>query len=175
MFRQQLGTVTDYSARIDKLQIALRGIVGSQAAYTQAMAAAASVTRDLNIPQENAIQAMTQLSAAVKGAGGTVSDSAFAFRAVSEAVKATGGNAEQADGALLALTQVFSKGKVSAEELNQIAERLPGTFVLFAKAAGMTGPQLQKALQDGKVGLNDLMKFLQLISSEYGQIGRAHV
>jgi lambda family phage tail tape measure protein len=169
MFRQQLGTVTDYSARIDKLQIALRGIVGSQDAYSQALSAAASVTRDLNIPQEVAIQGMTRLSAAVKGAGGTVTDSAFAFRAVSEAVKATGGNAEQADGALLALTQVFSKGKVSAEELNQIAERLPGTFTLFAKAAGMTGPQLQKALQEGQVGLNDLMKFLQLISTEYGQ------
>jgi tape measure domain-containing protein len=112
---------------------------------------------------------MTRLSAAVKGAGGTVSDSAFAFRAVSEAVKATGGNAEQADGALLALTQVFSKGKVSAEELNQIAERLPGTFTLFAKAAGKSGPELQKALQEGQVGLNDLMKFLQLISTEYGQ------
>jgi lambda family phage tail tape measure protein len=169
MFRQQLGGVTDYSARIDKLQIALRGIVGSQDAYNRALAAADSVTRDLNIPQEVAIQGMTRLSAAVKGAGGTVSDSAFAFRAVSEAVKATGGNAEQADGALLALTQVFSKGKVSAEELNQIAERLPGTFTLFAKAAGMTGPQLQKALQEGQVGLNDLMKFLQLISTEYGQ------
>ena len=169
MFRQQLGAVTEYSARIDKLQIALRGIVGSQAAYSQALAAAASVTRDLNIPQETAIQGMTRLSAAVQGAGGTVNDSAFAFRAISEAVKATGGDAEQADGALLALTQVFSKGKVSAEELNQIAERLPGTFTLFAKAAGKSGPELQKALQEGKVGLNDLMKFLQLISSNYGQ------
>ena len=169
MFRQQLSAVTEYSARIDKLQIALRGIVGSQDAYSQALAAAASVTRDLNIPQETAIQGMTRLSAAVQGAGGTVSDSAFAFRAVSEAVKATGGNAEQADGALLALTQVFSKGKVSAEELNQIAERLPGTFTLFAKAAGKSGPELQKALQQGQVGLNDLMKFLQLISGEYGK------
>jgi tape measure domain-containing protein len=169
IFRQQLAGVTEYSAGIDKLQIALRGIVGSQEAYNQALAAAASVTRDLNIPQETAIQGMTRLSAAVLGAGGKVSDSAFAFRAINEAVKATGGNAEQADGALLALTQVFSKGKVSAEELNQIAERLPGTFTLFAKAAGMTGPELQKALQQGQVGLNDLMKFLQLISSEYGQ------
>ena len=169
MFRQQLAGVTDYSASIDKLQIALRGIVGSQAAYTQALAAAASATRDLNIPQETAIQGMTRLSAAVLGAGGKVSDSAFAFRAVSEAVKATGGNAEQTDGALLALTQVFSKGKVSAEELNQIAERLPGTFTLFAKAAGMSGPELQKALQQGQVGLNDLMSFLQLISTQYGQ------
>lgn len=169
MFRQQLSAVTDYSARIDKLQIALRGIVGSQDAYSQALAAAASVTRDLNIPQESAIQGMTRLSAAVLGAGGNVNDSAFAFTAIAKAIKATGGNAEQADGAILALTQVFSKGKVSAEELNQIAERLPGTFTLFAKATGRTGPELQKALQDGKVGLNDLMKFLGSIDTQYGQ------
>ena len=168
MFRQQLGGTADYAASIGKLQIALRGVVGSQAAYDAAIRAAAAATRDLNIPQEEATRGLTRLSAAVIGAGGTVADSSFAFRAMSEAIKATGGNAEQVDGALLALTQVFSKGKVSAEELNQIAERLPGTFTLFAQAAGKTGPELQKALEQGQVGLNDLMKFLALTSKRYG-------
>ena len=168
MFRQQLAGTADYAASIGKLQIALRGVVGSQAAYDAAIRAAAAATRDLNIPQEEATRGLTRLSAAVIGAGGTVGDSSFAFRAMSEAIKATGGNAEQVDGALLALTQVFSKGKVSAEELNQIAERLPGTFTLFAQAAGKTGPELQKALEQGQVGLNDLMKFLDLTSKRYG-------
>ena len=168
MFRQQLAGTADYAASIGKLQIALRGVVGSQAAYDAAIRAAAAATRDLNIPQEEATRGLTRLSAAVIGAGGTVADSSFAFRAMSEAIKATGGNAEQVDGALLALTQVFSKGKVSAEELNQIAERLPGTFTLFAQAAGKTGPELQKALEQGQVGLNDLMKFLDLTSKRYG-------
>jgi lambda family phage tail tape measure protein len=168
MFRQQLGGTADYAASIGKLQIALRGVVGSQEAYDAAIRAAAAATRDLNIPQEEATRGLTRLSAAVIGAGGTVADSSFAFRAMSEAIKATGGNAEQVDGALLALTQVFSKGKVSAEELNQIAERLPGTFTLFAQAAGKTGPELQKALEQGQVGLNDLMKFLALTGERYG-------
>jgi lambda family phage tail tape measure protein len=170
MFRQQLGGTAEYAASIGKLQIALRGVVGSQEAYDAAIRAAAAATRDLNIPQEEATRGLTRLSAAVIGAGGTVADSSFAFRAMSEAIKATGGNAEQVDGALLALTQVFSKGKVSAEELNQIAERLPGTFTLFAKAAGKTGPELQKALEQGQVGLNDLMKFLELTGERYGKI-----
>jgi lambda family phage tail tape measure protein len=167
MFRQQLAGTADYAAQIGKLQIALRGIVGTQQAYEQALGAAASATRELNIPQQEAIQGLTRLSAAVLGAGGTVTDSSFAFRAMSEAVKATGGNAEQVDGAMLALTQVFSKGKVSAEELNQIAERLPGTFTLFAEAAGKTGPELQKALEQGQVGLNDLMNFLMAVRERY--------
>jgi tape measure domain-containing protein len=167
IFRQQIAGTADYAAQIGKLQIALRGIVGSQQAYDQAVQAAASATRELNIPQQEATQGITRLSAAVLGAGGTVTDSAFAFRAMSEAVKATGGGAEQVDGALLALTQVFSKGKVSAEELNQIAERLPGTFTLFAQAAGKTGPELQKALEQGQIGLNDLMKFLTAVRDRY--------
>ncbi|MFZ9959288.1 MAG: tape measure protein [Candidatus Limnocylindrus sp.] len=169
MLRQQLGGTADYAAQIGKLQIALRGVAGTQSNYNQALNAAAAATRDLNVPQMEAIQGITRLSAAVLGAGGTIGDANFAFRAISESIKATGGNAEQVDGALLALTQVFSKGKVSAEELNQIAERLPGTFTLFAQAAGKSGPELQKALQQGQVGLNDLMKFLELASSRYGQ------
>ena len=168
MLRQQLGGTAEYAAQIGKLQIALRGVAGTQDNYNQAINAAAAATRDLNIPQLEATQGITRLSAAVLGAGGTITDSTFAFRAISESIKATGGNAEQVDGALLALTQVFSKGKVSAEELNQIAERLPGTFTLFAQAAGKSGPELQKALQQGEVGLNDLMKFLELASSKYG-------
>ena len=169
MFRQQIASTAEYAASIGKMQIALRGVAGSQIAYDTAIRAAAKATRDLNIPQEEATRGLTRLSAAVLGAGGTIADSTFAFRSVSEAIKATGGNAEQVDGALLALTQVFSKGKVSAEELNQIAERLPGTFTLFAQAAGKTGPELQKGLQQGEIGLNDLMKFLELASTTYGK------
>jgi tape measure domain-containing protein len=169
MFRQQIAGTADYAAQIGKLQIALRGILGNQDDYNKAIAAAASVTRDLNIPQADATRGLTRLSAAVLGAGGSINDSAFAFRAMSEAIKATGGNAEQVDGALLALTQVFSKGKVSAEELNQIAERLPGTFTLFAEATGRTGPELQKALEQGQVGLDDLMKFITLVGGKYDE------
>ncbi len=172
MFRQQIAGTANYAAQIGKLQIALRGIVGSQQDYETALRVAAGATRELNIPQEEAIGGLTRLTAAVKGAGGTVMDSSFAFRAINEAVKATGGNAQQADGAVLALTQVFSKGKVSAEELNQIAERLPGTFTLFAQAAGKTGPELQKALEQGQVGLNDLMKFLAILRDRYSGTAR---
>jgi lambda family phage tail tape measure protein len=166
MLRQQLAGTSAYAAEIGKMQIALRGVSGTQQNYNQAIQAAARLTNELNIPQREATAGITRLGAAVLGAGGTMNDATFAFRSITEAIKATGGNAEQVDGALLALTQVFSKGKVSAEELNQIAERLPGTFTLFAKATGKTGPELQKALQQGQVGLNDLMKFLELASAK---------
>jgi len=165
--RRQLGEFADYAAQIQKLQIALRGVAGSQVEFNRAMAAASSVTEELNVPQDVAIQGMTRLTAAVKGAGGGVADAELAFRNINSAIIATGGGAEQVEGAVTALVQIFSKGKVSAEEINQIAERLPGTFNKIAAASGRTGPELTKALQDGKVGLNDLMKFLVQLGGDY--------
>jgi len=168
--RRQLGEFADYAAGIQKLQIALRGVAGSQSEFNRAMAAASSVTKELNVPQDVAIQGMTRLTAAVKGAGGGVADAELAFKNINSAIIATGGGAEQVEGAVTALVQIFSKGKVSAEEINQIAERLPGTFNKIAEASGRTGPELAKALQDGKVGLNDLMKFLVRLGGDYSSL-----
>ena len=45
------------------------------------------------------------------------------------------------------MSQVFGKGKVSAEELQgQLGERLPGAVTKFAQATGRTLPQLAKVL-----------------------------
>ena len=166
--RRELGGYAEYAAQIEKLKIALKGISGPQEEYNRALEAANSVTNDLNVPQEVAIRGITRLTAAVKGAGGGVADAELAFKNINSAIIATGGGAEQVEGAVTALVQIFSKGKVSAEEINQIAERLPGTFNKIAEASGRTGPQLTKALQDGEVGLNDLMKFLIELGDEYG-------
>jgi tape measure domain-containing protein len=168
--RQALGGFADYAASIKRLRIALEGIAGTQGEYNRALAAAASVTKELNVPQETAIRGITRLTAAVKGAGGGVADAELAFKNITAAITATGGGAEQVEGAVTALVQIFSKGKVSAEEINQIAERLPGTFNKIAEASGRTGPELSKALQQGEVGLNDLMKFLVQLGGEYGEL-----
>jgi tape measure domain-containing protein len=168
--RQQLGGFAEYAASIEKLKIALNGIAGDASNYNRALQAAADVTKELNIPQEVAIRGITRLTAAVKGAGGNVNDASIAFKNINSAIIATGGGAEQVEGAVTALVQIFSKGKVSAEEINQIAERLPGTFNLFAEAAGKTGPQLADSLKKGEVGLNDLQKFVKLLGDDFGDL-----
>lgn len=161
MGRQQVGGFTTYAADISKLEIALKGVTKTQQEFQRALAASASVTRDFNVPQLEATRGMTQLSAAVIGAGGKVADAEVVFRNVTAAIKASGGTSEDVQGALTALGQIFSKGKVSAEELQgQLGERLPGAVTMFAKATGRTLPQLQKDLEQGVVGLADLMKFV---------------
>lgn len=170
--RRALGDTAAYSAQLGKLKIALEGISKGTEEYNRALAAAASVNKELNVSQEVSIRGITRLLAAVQGAGGGVADAELAFKSINSAIIATGGNAEQVEGAITALVQIFSKGKVSAEEINQIAERLPGTFNKIAEASGRTGPELTKALQQGQVGLNDLMKFLKQLKVDYEDLAK---
>ena len=72
------------------------------------------------------------------------------------------------NGILLATQQVFSKGKVQAEELRgQIGERLAGAFAEFAKATGRTTKELDKALNDGEVSLKDFVTFAEKMLEKY--------
>lgn len=168
MGRQGLGGFADYAAQLEKQRIALQGVAGSAAEYQRALAAAQSVSDRFNVPIGETTKSMTQLSAAVIGAGGKVADAEVVYKNITAAIKATGGGAEEVQGALTAMAQIFSKGKVSAEELQgQLGERLPGAVTAFAKATGRTLPQLQKDLEQGTVGLNDVMKFVVSLGDQY--------
>ncbi len=166
--RQQIALLTDYAAQVKKQEIALKGVSGGTAQYERAMRAVAGVMRDFNVPQLEATQGMTKLTAAVVGAGGKVGDAELVFRNITAAIKATGGSAADVEGSLTALSQVFSKGKVSAEELQgQLGERLAGAVTMFAEATGRSLPQLSEDLQAGVVDLNDLMKFVVSLGDKY--------
>ena len=161
MIRQAIGDTATYASEITKLNIALKGITKTSQEYADAQRAISSISNTLNVPVKEATAGFTKLSASVIGAGGNVNDAQIVFKGITTAIKATGGSATDVQSALLAMSQVFSKGKVSAEELQgQLGERLPGAVTAFAKATGRTLPQLSKDLEQGVVGLNDVMKFV---------------
>ena len=167
--RELTAGAASYAADIEKLQIALKGVVRSQADYNSAIEAARDATDRFNVPQKDAVAGITRLAAAVKGAKGPVKDAELTFKNITAAIKATGGSTEDVKGAITAMVQVFSKGKVSAEELSgQLGERLPGAVTKFAEANNMTLPQLQENLKKGTVGLNELMNFIVELGNTYG-------
>jgi tape measure domain-containing protein len=168
--RQALASTASYSAELQKQRIALSQVVGSQTEYNNSLKFISKTSRELAIPQDIVLKNFTRLSASVIGAGGSVKDAEKAFRGISVGILGTGGNLQSLDAALLATAQVFSKGKVSAEELRgQIGERLPGAFTLFAKSIDKTPQQLDKALQDGEVTLLDFQKFVEALTVRYNK------
>ena len=171
--RQALGAAAAYSAELDKQRTALRQVIGSQAAYDQSLKFIKQTSTELAIPQDIVIKNFTRLSASVIGAGGNVNDAEKAFKGISAGILGTGGSLENLDSALLATAQVFSKGKVSAEELRgQIGERLPGAFTIFAESIGKTPKELDKALQEGQVSLTDFQTFSEALFQRYGDAAK---
>ena len=127
-------------------------------------------SEELAIPQSVITRQFTSLTASVLGAGMTVDDAKTAFEAIAAGIRGTGGSLEDMKSAMRAVSQVFSKGKVSAEELRQqLGERLPGAFTLFADSMNMTPAMLDKALEQGKVTLEDFMGFANLLFDTYGE------
>jgi tape measure domain-containing protein len=166
---QALGATASYTAEIDKQRIALKNVTKDVAEYQNALAFIDRTSRDLAIPQDVLNKQFTQLSASVIGAGGDINLAQEAFIGIAAGIRGTGGSLADMEGALRATAQVFSKGKVSAEELRQqIGERLPGAFTLFAKSMGKTPQELDKMLEQGQVTLNDFMGFVRTLSAEYG-------
>lgn len=170
MARQALGGTATYAAEISRQRQALQLVTKDAGEYSRALSFIDRTSRQLAIPQEILTRQFTQLTASVKGAGGNVRDAEKAFIGIASGIRGTGGSLEQLDSALTATSQVFSKGKVSAEELRQqIGERLPGAFSLFAKSIGMTPQELDKALEKGQVSLQDFQKFAEELFREYGE------
>jgi tape measure domain-containing protein len=168
--RQALGATAAYEAEIKKLEIALKGVTTNQIEYNDALKFIQTSTNNYAVTQDILTRQFTKLQASVQGSGGSLQDTKIVFDGIVSAVRATGGSLQDVDSALTATAQVFSKGKVSAEELRQqIGERLPGAFTLFAKSMGKTPQELDKALEGGKVSLQDFMVFAKELFDRYGE------
>lgn len=76
---------------------------------------------------------------------------------------------EQLQRMVTALSQMASKGKIYAEELRgQLGEALPGAFNMLAKSMNVSTEQLNKMLEDGEVGLENLLLLAKDLQEEYG-------
>lgn len=109
----------------------------------------------------------TGFRAATEAAGLSSGESIKIYQQFSGALTALGQSSEQTEKALLALTQMFSKGKVQAEELRgQLGDALPGAFQFAAKSIGVSTAALDGMLKAGTVLATDLVpklgEFLQL-------------
>jgi tape measure domain-containing protein len=154
-------------AEISKLEIALRGVLGSESG--EGFRILDKAARDFNQPILEATKNFTQLSAAAKANGSSIEEIENTYRGLAAATKATGGNAEDLNGVLRAATQVISKGSVRAEELRgQIGDRLPGAFALFAEATGRSAQELEKALEQGEVDAKEFTTtFVNFLRDKY--------
>jgi tape measure domain-containing protein len=114
------------------------------------MAYAAQLSNRLGLELAGTTQAYGKLQAAARGTVLEGRATRDIFTAVASAASVNGLAAEEQAGALLAVSQMMSKGTISAEELRgQLGERLPGAFAIAAKAMSVTEAEFSKMLESG--------------------------
>lgn len=127
-------------------------LVGKQLQYLREQA------DRIGISYEAASKNFAKFSAAAIKSGAGVQETNFIFEAFAETGRVIGLTPDELNGLFNAIGQSFSKGKIQAEELRQqIGERLPGAFAFAQEALAKRFPDLNKALEEGKVGAENLV------------------
>lgn len=89
--------------------------------------------------------------------------------AFGNALAAAGKGKEDLDGVIMALTQIAAKGKVSAEEINQIAERVPQIRTAMKEAFGTANTEdLQKMGISAEAFILGVVKALESLPNAAG-------
>ena len=111
---------------------------------------------------QEAVRASTRLQAVGLNAG----EAARVVEQFGNAVARSGGGAAELDGAVLALTQIASKGKISAEEINQLGERIFEIRPALVQAFGTADSEQLQAL-----GITSA-EFIAKITEELAKLDR---
>lgn len=99
-----------------------------------------------------------KFGAAARASGLGAAQTREIFLATAEAASVLGLSGEELHDILIAIQQMASKGVIMSEELkHQLGDRLPGSFAIAAKAAGMTEQAFNKALEQGEILAGDFL------------------
>lgn len=140
---------------------ALTSILGSQEAAIAKMEAMRATGDRLGQSALGLTQQYISLAAATKGTAleGQATDQIFS--AVVGAMGKLGKSSEETARALAAVSQMASKGVVSAEEMRgQLGEALPGAMQALSNATGIAVADLNKMMESGHLLASDVLPAL---------------
>ena len=157
------------NASMESMTKSLEMVTGSSEAAKREMAFVREESSRLGLEIVSAANSYMQLAASAKGTALEGQATRDIWSAVAESMARLGKTTAETDGALLAISQMMSKGVVSAEELRgQLGERLPGAFQAAARAMGTTTQGLGEMLEKGEIIAAD---FLPKFAAELNKLG----
>ena len=131
-------TVTQTAVKMDSLKRGLTAVAGSSAEAERQLVRLKEVAKLPGLGFEEAIQGSINLQAA----GLSATEAERSLKGFGNALATVGKGKAELDGVVLALSQIQSKGKVSAEEINQIAERVPQIRQIMLDAFGTANTEI---------------------------------
>ncbi len=136
----------------------LKFALGGESQGVAGMRYVADLANKLGLELRATAQGYAKFAAAASSANLTLSQTNAIFEGVAKATTVLGLSGADAGGVFLALSQMLSKGKVSAEELRgQLGERLPGALAIAARAQGVTTEKFSEMLDKGQIIARDFL------------------
>lgn len=145
---------------IQALQKGLIAVSGSAEAADKQFSSLKQVAKLPGLGLEEAIQGSINLQAA----GFSAKQAEGALKGFGNALATVGKGKAELDGVITALSQMAAKGKISAEEINQIAERVPQIRKVMQQAFGTSNTE---ELQ--KMGIS-ATQFVDLVTKELNKL-----
>ena len=160
----------DANVEAEKFDRSMTLLKGSSEAAAEEFEYIKQVSNLLGTELFTTADAYVQLTAATRGTALEGQATRDIFEAVSVAMSSLGKSSADTQGALLAISQMASKGTVSMEELRgQLGERLPGAFQVAAKAMGMTTQELDALVSSGNLTADEFLpKLAAALKETYG-------
>lgn len=148
-------------------KMALMSVTGSAAAGAETKKRFDAMADDIGFNARKMLPSFTKMLASGKTSGFSQAQTEQVFKSMTEYGRVMGLGSEDMKGSLRAVEQMMNKTQIMSEELKgQLAERFPAAISLFAKSQDKTVPQLLKAMKDGKVSSQALLKFAEILSEE---------
>ncbi|MBK9936682.1 MAG: tape measure protein [Cytophagaceae bacterium] len=171
--KQMIGLM----AETDKLRIALSNVVKNNKDYENSLKFLTDLSQKYGQNVNILTQAYTNFIASSNSTNLSLKQRQDIYASIIKAGSALKLSNDSIEGSLLAVSQMFSKGNISAEELRgQLGERLPGSFGIMAKALGVNEKQLNKMLEQGQVLAEDaLPKFAKALEEVYGDKAQSNL
>ena len=152
------------TVEMDSLKRGLTAVTGSSAEAERQLVRLKKIAELPGLGFKEAVQGSIRL----QSAGYSAKQAEAALLQFSNAIAVVGGGKEQLDGVTLALSQIASKGKVSAEEINQLAERMPQVRKAMEAAFGTSNTEI---LQSANITANEFLDAMTQVLARDQRVG----
>ena len=166
-----IRSLIDTQIKLDSLNLALKNVSGSTKEYQANFTFLKDVSRSYGQDLLVLIDSYKNFISSTSSSNLSLTQRKRIYESVVKAGSSLALSNDEVKGSLLAISQMFSKGVVSAEELRQqLGERLPGAFGIMAESMGVSEQELGKLMKNGQVLADDVMpRFGIMLEKHFGK------
>ena len=155
---QIVSQISSVTKELSSAKAVLSNVSDSQTAYNDSIQFASKLAKDYSQDMVSLIAQLGQFQAACKGSGLALDDVNNIYASIVKSATYFHLSSQQTEQALLAVQQMMSKGKISAQELRlQLGNVMPGVFQKMADAVGVSTAELDKMMAAGQLISKDVL------------------